>query len=311
MCLTPITINKNTADAMTVGCGHCVPCHLKYCNQWGFRFKIHSIENPIFYCVTLTYNNTSLPYITADNNKKYMTLVRAHATTYFKNLRNATTKRWKNLPIKKPKISYLICGEYGDKFKRPHYHAIIFNAHPEDILSSWRHGTIHFGTNNLESTLNYCLKYTLKSKLWKQQSNKSYERPFVNFSKGIGEGCIISSITTEEIVNTTTGEIIKKDVKQYIKELPEKLYNNGIVTILPRYYADKLKQKVDTEKYKIQAQQKYQEINKYLETQNLTRYQWNKMYHEYKKRLNNDQLYDNEIITYKLDALLKEFNNIN
>jgi hypothetical protein len=311
MCLTPITIKKNTADAMSVGCGHCIPCHLKYCNQWGFRFKIHSIENPIFYCVTLTYNNKSLPYITADNNKKYMTLVRAHATTFFKNLRNATEKRWKKLPIKRPKISYLICGEYGDKFKRPHYHAIIFNAHPDDILTSWRHGAIHFGNNNLDATLNYCLKYTLKSKIWKQQTNKSYERPFVNFSKGIGETCIISHTTIETKIDLETGEYTTHKKNHYISSLPEILDYSGIKILLPRYYSDKLNQKVDTEKYRIQAQEKYQEINKYLETQNLTRFQWNKMYHEYKKRLNNDQLYDNEIITYNLDSLLKEFNNIN
>nr|QJB19245.1 MAG: replication initiator protein [Microvirus sp.] len=311
MCLTPITLNKNTPDAMKVGCGHCIPCHLKYCNQWQFRFHIHGIQNPVFHCVTFTYDNHHLPYITADNDKKYMTLVRAHASNYFKTLRNATKKRHKKTPDLIPKISYMIAGEYGDKFKRPHYHAIIFNAHTDDIITSWKHGKIHFGATDLNNTLNYALKYTLKSRTWKTQKNQSYERPFVNFSKGIGESLIRRGNRTIECIDTETGEITEKIYKNYISILPEQIQFNNITITLPRYYADKIGQKIDTETLKNKAIEKYYKIDEYLEKSNKTRKEWNKEYHYWKSHLQKDQLYNNEILSQDPYQLIKLFNNIN
>ena len=135
MCTTPITLRKGTPDSMTVGCGRCMPCFIKYCNQWAFRFSIHAAANPVYWCITLTYNNKHLPTI-RDGSKIYMTLIRAHVTNFMKQVRNKHNKRYKNK--RKPPVSYIVCGEYGDQFKRPHYHAIVFGVHPDEYPTiSW------------------------------------------------------------------------------------------------------------------------------------------------------------------------------
>jgi hypothetical protein len=197
MCTTPIFLKKGTPEAMIVGCGACLPCYIKYAYQWAFRFEVHANENPIFYCITLTYDEKHLPYVSdPKTGKHYRTLMRSHAQKWAKDLRNLHNKRHK---IARPKMSYMICGEYGDKFKRPHYHAIVFNVDPADILLSWKdsegvsRGNIHFGPPGLIPTVKYALKYSLKSKIYKWQKNFIFTRPFVHFSKGIGE-CLLDPV---------------------------------------------------------------------------------------------------------------------
>lgn len=297
MCYTPITINKDTADAMTVGCGRCMACHLKYCNQWQFRLKQHARFNPIFYCVTLTYDNEHLPTcegVTKEGEKKqYMTLRRKHAQLYFKTLRNLHALRY---PTLRPKISYLICGEYGDRFKRPHYHAIIFGAHPSDILTAWRdsnaipRGMVYFGESNLEATTNYTLKYAMKSRLYKLQNDQGaipYEKPFINVSKGLGE---------DYIVNRQTGEMEK--------QIPDIISMGKIKVSLPRYYANKINRKVDTEKYRLLSIEKDREMRQHLTDQGITFEQWRKMYHKWLWKHNKIHTYDNEIFTDHIKSII-------
>lgn len=284
MCYTPITIRQNTADAMTVGCGRCEACHLKYCNQWAFRIQQHAQENPIYYCITLTYDNENLPMV-YNEGKTYMTLVRAHASNYFKTLRNNHNKRWKQHNVK-PKISYIICGEYGDKFKRPHYHAIVFGASAEDILISWTKGLIHFGQNNLKETLVYTLKYAMKSKLYRNMGSPPFERPFINFSKGIGLNAIVDFKTGEQ------------------KMLPEEIVTTDAKILIPRYYADKLNMSIDTEKYRLRALEKHRGMIEHLNKNGITLDKWRKMYHRYLWKTKKAEMYDNEILTEDFDKLL-------
>lgn len=300
MCYTPITIkNKSTSETMIVGCGKCMPCHLKYCNQWNFRMRIHANHNPIFYCLTLTYDNGHLPYVKGKNGKIYMTLVRAHAQQFFKNLRNNQAKRIKN-KAHRPKISYIICGEYGDQFKRPHYHAIVFNANPDDILQSWKYGAIYFGASDLESTVNYTLKYALKSKIWKSDKIADYQRPFINVSKGIGEDLIYKKSKVYPITYTNkkgNKQIKNHTIKCVFNNLPDVVNNGGIKTLLPRYYSNKLLLDVDTEQFRDQQRIKQFDRVIRLSKQGIDIKQFYKQYHSYVKSLNKKELYDNEILT--------------
>lgn len=295
MCTTPITINKGTPDQMTVGCGRCMPCHLKYCNQWRLRFTIHANFNPIFWCVTLTYDNRHLPTM-KHKGKIYQTLYRSHASNFFKTLRNKTKKRYK-IP---PKISYLICGEYGDRLKRPHYHAIIFGAHPDDILESWNKGLIHFGNSNLDATINYALKYCLKSRLWKTYKIP-YERPFINVSKGIGSQVlrIKSRHYVNEIrIDEETGELTEIQVlKTEYYPMVEEQTLQGMKLLLPRYYTKKTGQIIDTEKFRQIQIETDRRHSMEIEKLGLTRNQWNKLYHKYIWEMDKKQHYDNELLT--------------
>jgi hypothetical protein len=102
-------------NSIDLPCGRCVGCRLEHSRQWAIRCLHESqlYEDNVF--VTLTYDENHLP---GDGS-----LVPKHFQDFMKRLRKKYSDR---------KIRYFHCGEYGDKFQRPHYHAIFFNLDFED-----------------------------------------------------------------------------------------------------------------------------------------------------------------------------------
>ena len=92
-----------------VPCGQCCGCRLERSRQWAIRCtheaSLH--ENNCF--ITLTFNDDNLP---SDKS-----LDVRHFQLFMKRLRKQFGSN----------IRYYHCGEYGEKFRRPHYHACIFN----------------------------------------------------------------------------------------------------------------------------------------------------------------------------------------
>lgn len=107
------------------------------------------------YFITLTYDNDHVPI----TKKRFMTLDKKHVQDFMKRL------RYYSPPL--PKIKYYAAGEYGSDTMRPHYHIIIFNAHPVNIDKAWCDkkgnpiGTIFYGTVS-EASVGYSLKYISK-----------------------------------------------------------------------------------------------------------------------------------------------------
>lgn len=104
--------------AMLLPCGHCIGCRLEKSRQWAIRClheaSLH--ENNCF--VTLTYSDENLRHVVDRNTGELLpTLYKRDFTLFMKRLR----KRFGN------GIRFFMCGEYGEKFFRPHYHAILFN----------------------------------------------------------------------------------------------------------------------------------------------------------------------------------------
>lgn len=152
-----------------VGCGQCLGCRLERSRQWAIRC-VH--ESSLFdkNCfITLTYSSKFLP----PNGS----LVLEDFQKFMKRLR----KRYG------PGIRYYHCGEYGTKFGRPHYHAILFNIDfPDQILwkserdvdlfrsesleEVWPFGYSSVGTCTFESAA-YVARYILK----KVTGDRSFE----------------------------------------------------------------------------------------------------------------------------------------
>lgn len=99
-------------DGRTHNCGSCHACRINYTSSWTLRclYELSSWESASF--ITLTYNDANLP----ENG----TLVPEHLTKFWKDLRY-------NLGADR-RIKYYACGEYGDSYFRPHYHAIVFGV---------------------------------------------------------------------------------------------------------------------------------------------------------------------------------------
>lgn len=94
---------------VSLPCSQCVGCRLERSRQWAIRCA-HEASLYADNCfITLTYNDKHLP---ADQS-----LQLDHFQKFMKRLRK---KYGEN-------IRFYHCGEYGENFGRPHYHACIFN----------------------------------------------------------------------------------------------------------------------------------------------------------------------------------------
>ena len=220
-CLNPLVVknpnllvNGDMRQTILVPCGHCIACRIARSREWAVRL-LHESEFWDDFCfVTLTYD---------DDHIVSSSLVPRDLTLFFKKLRRDLGER---------KIKYFACGEYGDRFGRPHFHAIIFGLGISDkklIQENWNKGYVKVGTLTYQSC-RYVAGYVQK-KLYGKGA-KYYEEnglvpPFSRCSKRIGE--------------------------DYVEKYWNKLYSMGRVTVngvpmaLPRYYTKKL----DFDKYLI------------------------------------------------------------
>lgn len=109
-------------QAIRLPCGQCVGCRLERSRQWAMRCLHESklYERNCF--ITLTYATEHLP---ANGS-----LVVRDWQLFMKRFR----KRFG------PRIRFYACGEYGENFGRPHYHACIFNFDFDDkVLEEHNH----------------------------------------------------------------------------------------------------------------------------------------------------------------------------
>lgn len=109
---------------LVLSCGKCIDCRRKKVQHWALRIfhEYKSVGSGCF--ITLTYNDSFLP---KDGN-----LCIRHFQLFMKRLR----KRFARTGIK-----YFSCGEYGAKYGRPHYHAVVIGVEFSDMR-------LHSVTNN-------------------------------------------------------------------------------------------------------------------------------------------------------------------
>ena len=107
-------LNVATGQGLQFECRKCLPCRLNNAREKAVRC-LHGAkmyEDNIF--LTLTYKDESL---------ESQWLIYEHFQQFMKTLRRKNPNK---------KIPYMVTGEYGEKDKRPHWHAIIFNYRPTD-----------------------------------------------------------------------------------------------------------------------------------------------------------------------------------
>lgn len=192
----PLTIVPRLAQTdcpIEVPCGQCIGCRLERSRQWAIRcmHELQMHQQSAF--LTLTYKPKELPL--------HGTLVKKHLQDFFKRYR-----RWLG---KTQKIRYLACGEYGEDFSRPHYHAIVFGHDfpdkqklctingnelftSEKLDERWTHGHCTIGAATFE-TAAYVARYV----------TKKINGPKADDHYGI-------------LINETTGEITPRRIPEYL-----------------------------------------------------------------------------------------------
>ena len=156
-CLTPIAI-KPKKNKMPVGgfatelvpCNKCVAYLDRRIRGWSFRLDQESKLHYSAFMITLTYAPEFLPF----SDTGYPTLRYTDVQKCFKRLRRNT---------KCKTIRYYVAGEYGKRFYRPHYHIILFDVEPEDVILAWSVDNVPIGFVNFRdfhsNTCAYAAKY--------------------------------------------------------------------------------------------------------------------------------------------------------
>lgn len=98
---------SGVGKALSLPCGRCIGCRLERARQWAVRIMHESKMHDENSFLTLTY----------EVEPKNGSLVVEDCQYFMKRLR---------LKLLPKRIRFFLCGEYGENFERPHYHAIIF-----------------------------------------------------------------------------------------------------------------------------------------------------------------------------------------
>ena len=152
---------KKPIEKLQLPCGQCIGCKLKRSAEWAARCQHEAWLHDQNCFITLTYHDRHLP----DDGS----LDHRHFQKFMKDLRNR---------IRPTKVRYFMCGEYGEKLQRPHFHALLFGydfadkelwrnnkgnpMYTSDLLSLiWGRGFCTVGELNY-GTAAYVAKYCTK-----------------------------------------------------------------------------------------------------------------------------------------------------
>lgn len=167
-------------------------CRLDYSAQWAVRCMCEAQMYDENSFVTLTYNDDYLP---SDGSVR-----RKELQNFMKRLRNRMGKD----------IRFFGCGEYGEKYTRPHYHVCLFGCdfHDKEIFRGskakgnkdllyvskdlgkvWKKGFHTIGRVNFK-TAGYVARYVTKKHFgkWKDFMYDGLEPEFALMSRGQKKG---------------------------------------------------------------------------------------------------------------------------
>lgn len=145
---------------LTLPCGQCVGCKLERSRQWAVRCMHECQLYDVSSFVTLTFRDEDMPDDFGLHHSYFQKFV-------------------KRARFELGRFRYFMCGEYGERFHRPHFHACLFGVgFPDRVLFRrgesgsdlytsacldrlWSHGFASVGDVNFESAA-YVARYVLK-----------------------------------------------------------------------------------------------------------------------------------------------------
>lgn len=177
-------------DRLELPCGRCIGCKVERSRAWSVRcmHEAQLYEQNLF--VTLTYSPEKMPASLSLEYRDFQ--------TFMKRLRKEL-EGCQLAPDGRRPIRFFVAGEYGARYGRPHWHALLFNCRFPDqerfyngsYRSStaeklWGNGEVHIGEVTPASAA-YCAGYTV-SKVHGSEADDHYE----------------------DVVNVATGEVFRR-----------------------------------------------------------------------------------------------------
>lgn len=240
-------------------CGKCIECIQSKSIEWAQRVK-HELSLHEENCfITLTYN---------DENLKSSLVVYEDFQNFIRRLKRE---------FKQKKIRYIMSAEYGDNYKRPHFHAIIFGISftnlkyhsttksgskiytSKQLEKLWTYGFSSIGEANERTAYyiaSYCLKDTEHS-ITDDSGEIISQKNFLRVSKNPAIGLEYLRKNYKQITDTFfhTGEKIPR---YYQKKLSEEKFQNTVGI------DNSLYEKIENEKqFKIQNRGSYEKLAKH------------------------------------------------
>nr|QJB20666.1 MAG: replication initiator protein [Microvirus sp.] len=194
ICWSPKKYSKEFAT-FQLPCGKCISCRLENARQTAVRcvHEASMYEKNSFITLTYSEENLKSPKLVYRDFQLFVKKLRSQLydnelKKIFPNARTQrearelarTLQRSTRVSLQeKISVPVFVAGEYGDRKKRPHWHAIIFNWRPDDIQHSytndrgdkvftsrtletlWPLGKSELGSVTLESA-GYCARYAAK-----------------------------------------------------------------------------------------------------------------------------------------------------
>lgn len=107
-----IFYDRNGRDrSLQIRCGQCIGCRISRSQDWAVRCVNEKSLSDSSVFLTLTFKNAPIFSDVREFHRPFQ--------LFMKKLRFAR---------KGERLSYFMCGEYGERFERPHYHALVFNC---------------------------------------------------------------------------------------------------------------------------------------------------------------------------------------
>lgn len=258
MCLSPIVIKTQDAFGLPVNqsvpCGKCLECLKDKQNSWKIRLQEESRDHLFTYFFTLTYRDSSVPFVVSDG-RKINIVSKKDIQLWIKRNRIAFQRMFQ----RDVDLKYFICSEYGPNTGRPHYHGILFtDISPTFISSMFADWTADYGFVNysevgksgnkktgskISSVGNYVAKYCAKPVIFKSPVELELDelfnqgvipKPFYLMSKGIGQKYIDRMKRFHRPSNLSASERVSLVCDRAF-------YHDGAFKYkLPRYYRDRL-----------------------------------------------------------------------
>lgn len=231
--------DPNYARELVLPCGQCIGCRVKRSADWATRCMHEASLHDENSFITLTYDDDHLPL--------QGQLVYSHFQEFMKRLR---------YHLGKP-LRFYMCGEYGENFDRPHYHAILFGhgfltdrvllkrSSAGSLYSSavldyvWKRGLCSVGDVTFDSAA-YVARYVVK-----KVNGKAADDHYTRVDGMTGE--VYQKVPEFSRMSLQNGGIGAGWLEKYSSDL----INTGAVMVydsartVPRYYNNLLEERSD------------------------------------------------------------------
>lgn len=187
-------------------CGKCLECRLEYGRQAAVRCVHESMIHEKNCFITLTYSDENLksPKLQYSDFQEFIKKLRDQRFRDLLKTNGLTRKQWSQLSKEERSnlydpiaIGVFVTGEYGDLTKRPHWHALLFNYRPDDLVhirnndrgdriyksetldKLWGHNNYELRPNEIGDvtfeSAGYCARYAAKKLVHGNDQDHDYQ----------------------------------------------------------------------------------------------------------------------------------------